>query len=119
MMFFQVTGSIVILLLCGRFGNLDDYFARAMQQVSTSSSNFWKFAKSSSRVSFLPITVILKSANFALPRNLPKKVLTMCDWVLPWCFLANSAASPLAFPASPEDFKCEGSALLAAIMYVS
>jgi hypothetical protein len=42
--------------------------------------------------------------------------LTMCDCVFPWCFLANSAASPLAFPPSPDDFKCEGSALLVAIV---
>lgn len=35
--------------------------------------------------------------------------LTICDCVLPWCFLANSAfASP--FPR-PEGFRCAGSAL--------
>jgi len=31
----------------------------------------------------------------------------MCDWVLPWCFLANSA-SPLE--GLRVDFKCAGSA---------
>jgi hypothetical protein len=37
--------------------------------------------------------------------------LTMCDWVLPWCFLANSAlGSPL--PRADFGFKCAGSALL-------
>lgn len=35
----------------------------------------------------------------------------MCDWVLPWCFLANSAcASPL--PRADFGAKWEGSALL-------
>ncbi len=34
--------------------------------------------------------------------------LTMCDWVLPWCFLANSA---FASPLPRADFKCAGNAL--------
>ena len=54
---------------------------------------------------------------FRLHLRIVKVVLTMCDCVFPWCFLANSAASPLAPPESPEDFKCAGSALLVAIVY--
>jgi hypothetical protein len=32
----------------------------------------------------------------------------MCDWVLPWCFLANSALASLL---PRDDFKCAGKAL--------
>ena len=38
--------------------------------------------------------------------------LTICDWVLPWCFLANSAASPFPRDEGLGILRCPGSAVL-------
>jgi hypothetical protein len=39
------------------------------------------------------------------------EMLTMCDWVLPWCLWERSLASP-SLPMLAAALMCEGSALL-------